>query len=93
MANTNLRSALSRALNSENETGRTKMVGKAALAGPAAGGLKSRPVRGAMQEIGNNGVALHGRETSNKGTTRMFSLKLSIRETALVCVSSVFLVN
>ena len=68
MANTHLRSALSRALNSENEVGRTKVVGKAALAGPAAGGLKSRPLRGAMQEIGNNAAVLQGRDATNKGT-------------------------
>lgn len=69
MASTHLRSALSRAINSENEGvlgARTKMVGKAALQAPAAGGLKARPVRGVMQEIGNNGAILKGRETTNK---------------------------
>ena len=70
MANTHLRSTLSRAINSENEGilgARTKMVGKAALQAPAAGGLKARPVRGVMQDIGNNGAVLKGRETTNKG--------------------------
>ena len=70
MANTHLRSALSRAINTENEVGRTKVVGKAALAGPAAGGLKSRPLRGAMQEIGNNAAVLQGRDATNKGTIK-----------------------
>ena len=73
MASTHLRSALSRAINSENEGvlgARTKMVGKAALQAPAAGGLKARPVRGVMQEIGNNGAILKGRETTNKGEVK-----------------------
>jgi hypothetical protein len=70
MANTHLRSALSRVLNSENEGPmRNKLVGKAGLAAPAAGGLKSRPVRGAMQEIGNNAAILTNRDTTNKGKT------------------------
>ncbi len=71
MTSTHLRSTLSRAINSENEgvlgAARTKMVGKAALQAPAVGGLKARPVRGVMQEIGNNGAVLKGREPANKG--------------------------
>ena len=70
MANTHLRSALSRALNAENEGPmRNKLIGKAGSAVEAAkvGGLKARPVRGAMQEIGNNAAILTTRD--NKGKT------------------------
>lgn len=59
-----LRNALGRIGVSENDGQRNKLVGKSALAGPAAGGLKARPVRGAMQEIGNNTAVVQTRESS-----------------------------
>ncbi len=59
MATSNLRSALSRMIHSENDAMLSRKLGA-----PAVAGLKSRPVRGAMQEIGNN-MGLLGRD--NKG--------------------------
>jgi len=52
------------------------MVGKAALQAPTVGGLKARPVRGVMQEIGNNGAVLKGREPANKGVYICFKVCL-----------------
>jgi len=51
-----LRTALGRGVASENEVPSNRIVGKSTLAG--VGGLKSRPVRGAMQEIGNNAAVV-----------------------------------
>ena len=58
-----LRNPLGRVIATENDAPLGKMVGKAALAGPGIGGLKSRPVRGAMQEISNNLRADKGTKT------------------------------
>jgi len=60
-----LRTALGRVISSENDGPQGKQVGKAGLAG--AGGLKARPVRGAMQEIGNNAVTTR----TDKGTVSL----------------------
>lgn len=60
------RTALGRIGVSENEGQRNRLVGKAALAGSVAGGLKAiaKPIRGAMQEIGNTGQITQTRDVS-----------------------------
>ena len=65
-----LRTALGRVVASENDGPQGKLVGKAALAG--VGGLKSRPVRGAMQEIGNNAAAITKLDKGIKTGTSWF---------------------
>lgn len=77
MATTNLRPTLSRRLNSENDgvVGVQKVVGKAAIGVPGVGGLKTRPARGAMQEIGNNAASLANRATTNKAVGKPEAVK------------------